>query len=578
MFKIEIQMHKKINSHILFLVSKIFFLSAFSQSPTDFVDPLIGTDNYGNTHPGATLPWGMVSVCPFNATEESVKFDGIGVKTAPYVYQNGPITGFSHVNLSGVGCPDHSVIQLMPVKGDIKEAYKKHSSEYSNENSQPGYYSVFLEDFQTNAEVSATLRSGLSKYTFSKGENHILIDLGAGLTNQKGGSIEIVSGDEIIGYCTVGNFCNGHKGNRLVYFVAKFSREADNFGVWQNDFLYQQYKRKTVGAGIGAYFSYDTNEGDTVLVKIGISWVSIDNARENLEFEQTGFDFNKIKQQAGQIWNKELGKIIVNGGTEEDKIKFYTALYHCLIHPNILQDINGQYPAMNSKKILHTTSNRYTVFSLWDTYRNLHPLLALVYPERQIEMVHSMLDMYKESGWLPKWELQGNETYVMVGDPATIVMVDTYQKGLRDFDIELAYEAMKKSAVSPRKSNPLRPGIDEYMATGFIPLGTKKVWGSLSTTLEYNLADWNISQLAKDLNYIQDYNYFHNRALSYRKFYDSQYKMLRPLEADSTFLEPFDPTLGENFEPSPGYVEGTPWQYTFFIPHDILGLKNLMGG
>ncbi|MDD4190640.1 MAG: GH92 family glycosyl hydrolase, partial [Mangrovibacterium sp.] len=393
-------MHSSIKTVITVLYC-FTFTAGSAQSPAGFVNPFIGTDNYGNMHPGATLPWGMVSVCPFNVTEKTVEFDGKGVKTSSYVYNNGPITGFSHVNLSGVGCADHGVIGFMPAKGNIRDIHRDHSSRYSDETAKAGYYSVYLDDYRIRTEVTATLRTGLSRYTFSEGLNHILLDLGAGLTNQKGACIEIVSEDEVAGFCTVGNFCNGHKGNRLVYFVAKFSRKADEHGIWNNNFLYRNYKRKSVGDQVGAYLSFDTRQGETILVKTGISWVSIENARENLEAEQTGFDFDAVLQQATGSWNKELSKIKVTGGTREDQTKFYTALYHCLLHPNILQDVNGQHPAMNSEKILQTCSNRYTVFSLWDTYRNLHPLLTLVYPERQTEMVRSMLDMYRENGWLP---------------------------------------------------------------------------------------------------------------------------------------------------------------------------------
>ncbi len=342
---------------------------------------------------------------------------------------------------------------------------------------------------------------------------------------------------------------------------------------------YRQYQREMVGENIGAYFSFDTEEGESISVKVGISYVSIENARENLEAEQKAFGLNSLRQQAVKAWNDLLGRIQLEGGSKSDQIIFYSALYHLLLHPNIIQDVNGDYPAMESQEVKNTGGrNRYSVFSLWDTYRNVHPFLSLVYPDLQLDMVNSMLDMYKESGWLPKWELLSMETTVMVGDPATPVLADTWLRGLKNFDAELAYEAMKKAATQ-LENNRLRPGLAHYQKLGYIPENIEGgVGGTVSTTLEYNIADWNLAQMARALGKEEDAKFFEKRSLSYRKYFDKTTGMLRPIQKDGSWLDPFDPEAGKNFEPVIGFIEGNAWQYRFYVPHDIKGLMGLLGG
>ena len=310
---------------------------------------------------------------------------------------------------------------------------------------------------------------------------------------------------------------------------------------------------------------------------MGVSFVSIKNARENLDKEQSGRHFAAIQQEARQRWNDDLGRIMVEGGSKDQKTVFYTGLYHALIHPNTLQDVNGEYPQMEGDKILTTKGNRYTVFSLWDTYRNLHQLMTLVYPERQMDMVNTMLDMYREHGWLPKWELYGRETLTMEGDPSLPVIVDTWMKGLRDFDINLAYEAMYKSATLPGKDNLMRPDNDDYMNLGYVPL-REQYDNSVSHALEYYIADYSLYTLAKALGKKEDAKLFYKRSMGYKNYYCKEFGTLRPILPDGKFYSPFDPKQGENFEPSPGFHEGNAWNYTFYVPHDIAGLAKLMGG
>jgi predicted alpha-1,2-mannosidase len=347
--------------------------------------------------------------------------------------------------------------------------------------------------------------------------------------------------------------------------------------------LYKNYAREMMGNDIGFFFSLgEVAPGTEVEVKVGISYTSIENARRNLEAEVGSRTFDEIRNNAHSTWNEALGRIRVEGGTEDDKTIFYTALYHALIHPSIISDVNGEYPMMESGETGRADYTRYSVFSLWDTYRNLHPLLTLVYPERQTDMLRSMVDMYKEHGWLPRWELFGRETYTMEGDPAAIVIADSWVKGLRDFDIRAAYEAMLKSATTPGKDNPMRPDIDPYIAKGYIPVGyfAGDLSGdnSVSHALEYCMADYAIGQLADSLGDKQRAKEFARRAQSYRRYYDKEYGTLRPIGLDGTFLGDFDPATGKHFENIPGFHEGSAWSYTFASTHDVEGLARLMGG
>ncbi|WP_282148364.1 GH92 family glycosyl hydrolase [Algibacter lectus] len=578
----------------LFIVSILInTLAVNAQEFTKYVNPFIGTSNFGATNPGAIAPRGMVSVSPFNVagTQNTLEKDSRWLSN-PYVNENTFLTGYSHVNLSGVGCPDLGVILLMPTTGDVETNHLKYGSTYTNETAKAGYYSNVLTKYNIKVETTTTTRTGISRYTFPKGQSNILLNLGLGLTNEEGAAIKIVSPTEIEGMRTVGSFCYYKPEEAYpVYFVAKFSKSATNYGVWKTPKKYkgaeaawmpyngkprlmEGYRKEVLGDSIGSYFSYQFEKPTQVEVKIGVSYVSIENARENLEQETQDFSFETIHQQAESNWEQQLSKIKVEGGTEDDKTIFYTALYHTLIHPNILNDFNGEYPKMATRETLKTENTRFTVFSFWDTYRNLHALMSLVYPKQQSDMVKSMLDIYDESGWLPKWELNATETTTMVGDPAGIILTDTYLKGITDFDIEKAYEAMVKSADA-LENNPLRPGIQPYIENGYLNTDQN---GSVSTTQEYNATDYSISLLAKALNKKDDYQRFSKRSISYRKLFDKDLKLLRPRNADGTWHEPFDPLAGANFTKNIGFIEGNAWQYAFMVSHDIKGLMKLMGG
>ena len=585
------------------LAAAVFGAAASAQTPADKVDPFIGTANFGTTNPGAVTPNGMMSVVPFNVmgSAENLYDKDARWWSTPYEYHNKFFTGFAHGALSGVGCPDMGSLLTMATTGPLTVDYKEYGTAYRDERATPGYYSVTLDKYDILAEATATARTSAERYTFPGGEGHLLLNLGEGLTNESGAVVRRVSATEIEGTKLLGTFCYNPQKVFPVYFVLRVSKVPSSSGYWKKQRpmtgveaewtpdngkykLYTEYGREMAGDDVGYWFTFDDlREGEQVEVRMGISYVSTENARKNLDAEQpAGATFDAIREQARARWNEDLGRIRVEGGTEQQQTVFYTALYHALIHPNLLSDVNGEYPLMERSGTGLTEGERYTVFSLWDTYRNLHQLMTLVYPERQREMLRSMVAMYDEWGWLPKWELYGRETFTMEGDPAVPVIVDTWMKGLRDFDVATAYEAMRKSATTPGAQNQLRPDIDPYIERGYVPLGfyAGDLSGdnSVSHALEYYIADHALSLLADSLGKKEDAVLFRERSSGYKHYYCPESGTLRPIHPDGTFLSPFDPQAGENFTAAPGFHEGSAWNYTFYVPHDVEGLTRLMGG
>ena len=572
-----------------------------AQEPVDYVDPFIGTTNFSVCNPGAVLPQGMMSVVPFNVMGSDLNPNDKDARwwSAPYEYHNKFFTGFAHVTLSGVGCPELGSLLTMPTAGKLDVDYHHYGSEYEAEQAAPGYYAVSLKKYGIRCEVTSTLRSSAERYTFPKGEGHVLLNVGDALSNEVGGMVKRVSDTEIEGFRLLGTFCYNSQAVFPIYFVMRVNKTPKASGYWKKQppmtgpeadwdsdngkyKLYTRYGRELAGNEVGYFFSYDFEEGEQVEVQMGVSFVSIDNARENLNTEQPQFAFDAVRKNARQLWADCLNKVTVEGGTERDKRMFYTALYHTQLHPNILNDVNGEYPRMEKYSRGCGKNTRFTVFSLWDTYRNVSQLMTLLYPDKQIGMVRSMIDMYKEWGWMPKWELYGRETWTMEGDPSIPVIADTWLKGLRDFDIETAYEAFLKSATLPSKDNLMRPDIDPYLERGYVPMGfyAADMSGdnSVSHALEYYIADYALSQLAAALGHKADAQRFYKQSLGYRNYYSKEYGTLRPRNMDGSFLSPFDPKAGADFSNAPGFHEGSAWNYTFYVPHDVKGLARLMGG
>lgn len=591
----------KLNNIVLLALLALWGSTASAQQPVDYVDPFIGTTNFSVCNPGAVLPHGLMSVVPFNVMGSDLnQHDKDGRWwSAPYEYHNKFFTGFAHVTMSGVGCPELGSLLTMATTGPLDVDYHNYGSEYQDEKATPGYYALTLKKYGVRAETSATLRSGIERYTFPKGRANILLNVGDGLSNESGGMVKRVSDTEIEGYRLLGTFCYNAQAVFPIYFVMRVSKRPQTTGYWKKQpkftgvksqwdkdngryKLYENYNRELAGNEVGYYFSYDCREGEQIEVRMGVSFVSMANARENLDAEQQGLSFADIRQKARDTWEKTLSRVTVEGGTEAQKRVFYTALYHSQLHPNILQDVNGQYPEMENGRTGHTKGNRYTVFSLWDTYRNVGQLETLLYPDRQLDMVRSMVDMYKEWGWMPKWELFGRETWTMEGDPAIPFITDTYLKGLRDFDINTAYEAFTRSANLPGKDNKMRPDNDPYLAKGYVPMGVyaadESGDNSVSHALEYYIADYALGRLAHALGKTADAKKYYARSLGYKHYYSKETGTLRPLMKDGSFLSPFDPEAGADFSNAPGFHEGSAWNYTFYVPHDVKGLARLMGG
>ena len=575
---------------------------------TDYVNSFIGTSNFGTTNPGAICPNGMMSVTPFNVMGSDTNTWDKDSRwwSTPFSSDNSFFTGFSHINLSGVGCPEVGLALTMPTSGPLQVDYHMYGSEQHGQTASPGYYACDLLAYGIKAEASATTRTAIERYTFPAGQSNILVNFGEGLTNETGAWLRKISETEIEGMRLAGTFCYNPQAVFPVYFAIRINKVPSKGGFWKKQPLlagveaewtpddgtykiYEKYGREIAGDDIGYWFTFETEEGEQVELQMGVSFVSCENAWENLNAEQAKLapgvsNFETVRAEAEAAWESDLSRIKVSGGSERDLEVFYSALYHTLIHPSILNDVNGEYPLMENDGVgrVPAGQNRYSVFSLWDTYRNVHQLMTLVYPERQMDMVRSMISMYKEWGWMPKWELFGRETFTMEGDPSIPVITDTWLKGLRDFDIETAYEAFVKSATTPGEQNLMRPDIDPYLAVGYVPLGFYSADASgdnsVSHALEYYIADYALSLLAADLGHAEDAEMFRTQSLQYKHYYCPEFGTLRPLQKDGTFLEPFNPRQGENFEPVPGFHEGSAWNYTFYVPHDVLGLAKVMGG
>ncbi|WKZ68950.1 MAG: GH92 family glycosyl hydrolase [Melioribacteraceae bacterium] len=545
----------------------------------DLINPFIGTSNGGNTYPGAVVPWGMVSVSPHNST---------GVPSG-YIYGEKYFYGFGHTHLSGTGCSElgNIVVTVSKTSSTEPENYK---TIYSNEIASPGYYSLYLNENKIKAEVSATERNGIIKFTSEEEtEINLLIDTGRNLSLVGGGEIEILSNREITGYNISGGFC-GEENRKNVYFYSVINYEAEKMSIHQDDTLIDETKYSVKDKPLLCSIRLKILPDNPLIIKTGISYTNKENAKENLLKEIIHWDFDEVVNYAKDKWNQILSKIIVKDSDKTNKMKFYSALYHMLIHPNIISDFNGDYPTMNEHKVKnYSDRNRYSVYSLWDTYRTLHPFLTLAYPKQQSDMIRTMIDMYDEQGYLPKWELIGNETYMMVGDPAVPVIVDSYVKGIRNFDIKKAYEAILKPVTldTNKKAPPVRAAYHYILEYGYIPFDQNMedewwAWGPVSTTLEYNYADWTISQLAGLLNDTETKNKFYQRSLSYKKLFDPETKFLRPKLINGRWKEPFDQLATEGSgdwvgSGGPGYVEGNAWNYTWFVPHDVYGLIELFG-
>jgi predicted alpha-1,2-mannosidase len=526
---------------------------------TKLVNPFIGTGGHGHTYPGAVMPFGMVQLSP------DTRYDGWD-GCSGYYYTDTTVYGFSHTHLSGTGIADYCDVLFMPTVGqpqfkreDYESGFKK-----ENESATPGYYKTLLDKYNIGVELTATTRVGVHRYTYpsSAKEGNIIIDL-KDRDEVLDSWIEVVSNHEIRGYRRSKSWAD----DQSVYFYAKFSKPFKTYGIALDDQL-QEGKSKVQGKNVKMFIRFD-NPGE-VVAKVGISSVNADGALKNLDSEVPGFDFNKVQKDAKTAWNKELSKIEVSGGSSsaakahDKQVTFYTALYHCMLAPNVYNDVDGQYRGMDQK--IHTAKgfNYYTVFSLWDTYRAEDPLFNLIDRKRTQDFVRSFLAMYEQGGLLPIWPLASNETFCMVGNHSIPVIVDAYAKGIRGFDAEEALKAMK-SAVNRNQF-----GLESYRNTGAVQSDDEAE--SVSKSLEYAIDDWCISQMAKMMNKPNDYKEFIQRAQYWKNVYNSENGFMQA-RTNGSWYTPFDPT-----EVNSNYTEGNSWQYSFLVPQDVEGLISRIGG
>ncbi|MDV3897686.1 sugar hydrolase [Elizabethkingia anophelis] len=563
------------------------------QKLTPYVRPLIGTEKMGHTFPGATVPFGAVQLSPETDTisyELNGKYNGDVYKyCAGYRYEDKTITGFSHTHFSGTGHSDLGDFLLMPTTGQLKlnpgtasnpeSGYRSRFS-HNNEISEAGYYKVKLQDYNILAELTATTRVGVHRYTFPKTDQaHIILDLMAGIYNYNDKNVwtyvRVNDDKTITGYRQT----NGWARTRTVYFAMKFSKPFKSYGQKNYDGkrVYNGFWRKfdqnknfpeIAGKQIRMYFDFDTQENETIEVQLAISPVSQANAMENLEKETGSLSFEQVKAKAQEDWNKELNKIVIKG-TEDQKVNFYTAMYHTFINPTIYMDANGEYKGLDQNIHKAEGFTNYTTFSLWDTYRALHPYFNIIQPQRNADMVKSMMAHYEQSSlkMLPIWSHYANENWCMSGYHSVSVIADAIIKGNYTGDAKAALMACVATA---NKHN--YEGIGDYIDKGYIP--AEKNGTSVSNTLEYAYDDWAIAQLAKHLGETEIYNQFIKRSENWRNNFDKTTGFMRPRMADGSFKKDFDllSTHGQ------GFIEGNSWNYSFFVPHNPEGLIQQMGG
>ena len=510
------------------------------------VNPFIGTGGHGHTFPGAVAPFGMVQVSP------DTRIDGSWDGCSGYHQSDSIIYGFSHTHLSGTGCSDYGDIMIMPMMGKASFDNKIYSSKYSHkkEKANAGYYSVHLDDDDIDVELTTTTRVGFHKYTFNKaGKINVILDL---LHRDKllDGKIKIVDNKTIEGY----RKSYAWAADQRVYFRIEFSKP----------FTGRTLRGDGSAMLTGGAFEFDVKKREQVFVKVAISGVDVEGAKKNMEAELPQWDFNKVKTDCEALWNNELNKIQVKGGTSDQQVIFYTALYHCFIHPSIYNDVDGRYLGRDMQ--IHKTDgfNYYTVFSLWDTFRALHPLFNIVQRERNLDFIKTFLEQYKQIGRLPMWELSSNETDCMIGNHAISVIADAHAKGIRGFDEKLAIEACDKSIHNFKKY-----GYPIYYQKGF--LSVEDEGESVSKTLEYSYNDWCLSQLYQSTK-TSPTSFQNFSGENWKNIFNPNKGFIQP-RSNGDWLKPFNPKEVNNH-----YTEANAWQYNFFVPQDVKGLIEVYGG
>ena len=527
-----------------------------AQKLTKYVDVFLGTGGHGHVYPGATVPFGMVQLSPDNGTTGWDWCSG-------YHYSSDSIAGFSHTHLSGTGIGDWCDISVLPLTDTtfIRQEKIKIPFKHANEKASPGFYSVALDN-GVDCSFTATERCGYHQYNFKGSSAFLQFDMGFTINwdSSTAGMLQLLNDSTLVGY----RYSTGWAKNQRVYFAATFSST-----VVAKTFLnsYKNDIEQDTGRLVKTILQFNL-KGKSLFVKVGISSVSAEKAL--LATNEIGNrSFNEVAKKATQLWENELSKIRIETFKEEDKVRFYTALYRTCLAPVIHSDADGTYRNHQNKIIKRTNGQQYTIFSLWDTFRALNPLFTFTQTKRLPDLINSMLQLKRDNGFLPVWDISTWEANTMTGYHAIPVLADAILKGVKGFEINEAYEAMLLSA------NQQQRGTQDYIRFGYLPQD-KQGW-SVTVTLEYAYDDWCIAQVAKKLGKQNDYNLFMKRAMSYKKLFDKNTGFMRAKDSTGKFMEPFDPLLSEHgFDGQ--YVEGTAWQHSFFVPQDINGLANLYGG
>jgi predicted alpha-1,2-mannosidase len=549
-----------------FLTGCILFLIAckgtdtkpvYQERLTDFVDPFIGTSSHGHTYPGAAWPFGQIQLSPDNGTQGWDWCSG-------YNYSDSIIAGFSHLHLSGTGIGDLADISFLPVTENVTfregennaDFVSRYAGKYSHdqETAKAGYYAVTLKNNGVRSEFTVTEREGLHRYSFpDAGEKNIIINLGFAINWDKPykSSLTVVNDSLVTG----SRLSKGWAADQHLFFAVRFSKPITKSEI------------KTVGGDekvVGCFKFSDK----MILAKVGLSSVSVKNALENIDSTFAGWDFEAVRKLASDVWEKELEKISIQSDDPQQKTIFYTALYHTMVAPALFSDLNGEFKGLKGETLKAVDYRRYTVFSLWDTYRALHPLFTIIQQSRVNDMVKTMLDHYKQCGILPVWELEGNETFCMVGNHSISVIAEAILKGIGDLDNELAFEAMKATSMHDRD------GMGLYDKLGYMP--ADKVQQSVAKSLEVAIDDWAVAAVAKKLGKTEDAAYFLKRSESYRSYFDKETGFMRGKLSNGQWTTPFDPLFSKH--EGSDYTEGNAWQYLWIVPQNVDGLISLLGG
>ncbi|WP_292008305.1 GH92 family glycosyl hydrolase [Chryseobacterium sp.] len=531
----------------------IVFHNFFSQNYSQYVNPFIGTGGHGHTFPGAIVPFGMVQLSP------DTRIDGSWDGCSGYHYSDSVIYGFSHTHLNGTGVSDYGDIMLMPTMGTPSLSNKDYSSKFSHKNEQAsaGFYSVKLDKNNINVRLTTTERVGYHEYTFNKSGNaNIILDL-----NHRDklleGEVKIIDDKTI----EVLRRSEAWATNQYIYARIEFSKPLN---ISKKEINGKQENNIYTGTRLALSFSTTVKKGEKINIKVALSPTSYEGAAKNMLAEGKSNDFEAIKKQAEENWNKELSKIEVKSDNKDKLTVFYTALYHVFTQPNIAMDIDGKYRGRDNK--IHTAENfsYYSVFSLWDTFRGAHPLMTLIDRKRTSDFINTFIKQYEQGGKLPVWELASNETECMIGYHAVSVIADAMAKGIKGFNYEKAFEASKNSAMLDIF------GLNAYKQNNFISVDDEHE--SVSKTLEYAYDDWCIAQMAKILGKKEDYQYFMKRSQNWKNLYNPKNGFMQARK-NGSWYSPFDPREVNN-----NYTEGNSWHYSYFVPQDIPGLISAHGG